>query len=165
MKVICKLLLVILALGVQGANSDEPLTPPSKIRAVSGNGKFIAVSDPKLQKTLVTDSAGNKIWELPGWHRSIFISDDGQSVAIGYEGMNLIPTYDPNLELVAFWSNGVKIRAVKLSELFPTASGLKRTVSHYYWGQIEGIDKKGHLILTRHDGKQFLFDISTGMSK
>lgn len=164
-KVIHQLLAMLIALGAQSAYADEPLAPPSRTSAVSSNGKFTAVSDPKSQKTTVADSLGNKLWDFPGWHRSIFISDDGQSVAIGYDGLNLIPAYDANLELVTFWSNGKKVRTVKLYEIVPTASMLTRTTSHYYWGQIEGVGAKGRLVLVRSDGKRFSFNMSTGTTE
>jgi hypothetical protein len=42
---------------------------------------------------------------------------------------------------------------------------LEQTASHYYWGQMDGIDAQGRLKVECVDGKTFFFDVSTEKTK
>ena len=103
---------------------------------------------------------------MSGWFRWLFVSNDGIHVVTGYDGMNLIPTdYTDDLVLFTFWGKGRRIRSVTLKEVVPRKSILTRTVSHYHWGSIEGINDKGLLVVVRADGKKLYFDVKTGLQQ
>ena len=150
-------------LAFSNARGDEPLPPPSKVTVTSRNGAIRAVSDPK-SGTRVEDLKRRKIlWRLPRWHRSMFVANDGKHLVTGYAGLDLIPTgYTDELVLITFWHDGKKIREITVAEMFPDRHILRRTVSHYAWGRIDGIDARGRLKVKRVDGKTFYFDVSTG---
>ena len=54
-----------------------------------------------------------------------------------------------------------ELRDVRARDFLPDHQILERTVSHYHWGIVHGIDAQGRLKVERADGKIFLFDVST----
>ena len=159
-------IVIALCMCFGSALADAPLPPPDVYRELSPSGKFAVVSDPNSGTTIIESASGKQLWEVPGWHRSLFLSDDGEHLAIGYGGLNLLPLDAPDsLEMISFWSWGRKIRSVPLRAIVPDRSILQRTVSHYAWGNIGGIDNENRLIVKRIDGKVFRFNMSTGESE
>jgi hypothetical protein len=145
------------------ALADSPLPPPAAFREISPSGKFAVVSDPSSGTKVIDAASGKQLWQVPGWHRSLFLSDDGEHLAIGYGGLNLVPIdASDSLEMISFWSRGRKIRSVPLRAIVPNRSILQRTVSHYAWGNIAGIDHENRLVVKRVDGEVFRFNMSTG---
>ncbi len=103
------------------------------------------------------------LWSVPDWYRNFFVSDDGMCLVGEYKGMNLIPTdYQHDLVLLTFWREGRKIREVRVSDMFPDRSILRRTASHFAWRHTIVLDKRGRLKVERVDGKSFIFDLATG---
>ncbi len=148
------------------ALADAPLPPPATFSQSSPSGKFTAVSDPSSGTTIVESASGKQLWQVTEWHRSLFLSDDGEHLAIGYDGLNLLPLDAPDsLEMISFWSRAGKIQSVPLRAIVPDRSILQRTVSHYAWGNIVGIDHDDRLVVTRIDGKVFRFNMSTGAAE
>ena len=145
------------------AQADEPLSPPQRHQVSSPNGRILAISDPGKGTKIVEAATGKELWSLLSWHRWLFVSNDGRHLATGYNGMNLIPhDFKPDLVLITFWQEGQKVREVSIQDIAPTRSTLKRTVSHYHWGRIEGPNNKDELVVTRADGRKFRFGIATG---
>lgn len=156
----------IILFGIGAALADSPLPPPAVHRASSPNGKFTVVSDPNTGTKLVESGSGKQLCELPGWFRSIYVSNDGEHFATGYSGLNLVPlSTDDSLELIAFWKRCRKVESVPLRAIVPERSILQRTVSHYAWGNITGVDEKGRLVVTRIDGRVFRFNMSSGKTE
>jgi len=103
------------------------------------------------------------LWKVPDWFRSMFVSNDGKHLAVGYDGLNLVPlSYVDSMELISFWDQGRKIKSVTLSEIVPDRTVLERTMSHYAWGDIEGVNDKDQLVVRRVDGQIFRFSMATG---
>jgi len=122
-----------------------------------------AVSDPNSGTRIEDVKHGKVLWRLPDWYRSLFVADDGKHLVTEYGGLNLIPTgFIGHLVLLTFWQDGKKIREVRVRDLFPKRSILKRTASHYLWRESIGIDEHGRLKVERVDRKIFLFDVATG---
>jgi hypothetical protein len=156
-------IIIVLCAYLGGARADAPLRSPATYREPSPSGKFIAAADPSAGISIVESASGRELWHMRDWHPSIFLSDDGEHLAIGYDGFNLVPLDAANsLEMISFWSRGRKIRSVSLQALVPDRSILQHTVSHYAWGSIGGIDPENRLVVTRVDGKVFRFNMSTG---
>jgi hypothetical protein len=151
------------AAAIAVARGDTPLPPPSKVTATSPNGHIRAISVPNAG-THVEDITEHKVlWRLPDWYRAMFVANDGKHLVTEYDGLNLIPTgFTDDLVLLTFWREGRKMREVTVRDLFPNHSILIRTVSHYAWGHIDGIDAQGRLRVQRIDGETFLFDVTTG---
>lgn len=145
------------------AHADSPLDPPAKVIATSPDGFIIATSYPVSLVTKIENKEKKALWQIPGWHRWLFIANDGKHAVIGYDGMNLIPQdYNNHMVLISFWREGKKIRDVTLEEVVPKKAMLKKTTSHYHWGSIEGIDRKGRLVIKRADEKVLLYNLETG---
>src|SRR5438874_1475868 len=110
----------VMAIVVCIARGDTPLPPPSMVTALSPNGAFRPVSEPS-RDTRIEDVKQRKVlWRLPGWHRAMFVANDGKHVVTEYDGLNLIPKdFTPNLVLLTFWSAGKKINEITVGQLFP----------------------------------------------
>jgi hypothetical protein len=150
-------------IAVCAARADTPLPPPAKVSAKSPSGRIRAISDPKAG-TRVEDVKRDKVlWSLPGWHRSLFVADDGKHLVTQYDGLNLLPIdFSDDLVLLTFWREGRRFRDVRVRDFLPDHEVRERTVSHYHWGIVHGIDAQGRLKVERADGKIFFFDVTTG---
>jgi hypothetical protein len=145
------------------ARGDTPLPPPSKVTALSPNGAFRAVSEPSRDTRIEDVKQSKVLWRLPGWHRAMFVANDGKHVVTEYEGLNLIPKdFSRDLVLITFWSAGKNIKEITLGELFPDRTLLQQTVSHYAWGTVEGINSDSSLKVHLIDGRMMYFDTSSG---
>lgn len=143
--------------------ADSPLPPPAVHRVVSPSGKFAVVSDPSKGTKLIETASGMTVCEMPGWFRSIYVADDGESFAIGYGGMNLVPLdVDDSLEMLSFWKRCRKVKSVPFRAIVSDRAILRRTASHYAWGNVIGVDRSGHLVVARIDGRTFRFNMSSG---
>ena len=148
------------------AYADEPLQPPYRHQVTSPDKRAVAISDPKTGTKIVDAATGKELWSMPGWFRWLFVSNDGQHLATGYDGMNLIPVnYNQDIVLITFWERGRKVKTIALRNISPDASSLRRTVSHYRWGDIEGVNEHNQLVVTRADGRQYRFNIATGAAE
>jgi hypothetical protein len=108
-------------------------------------------------------STGKKPWKIAGWHQWMFLSDDGESAVIGYEGMNLIPQDVQLSEPVLFFYNrGQLVRTVKLDELYRSKSQLRRTVSHFEWVSQLGFSDFNQFVIELVNGNRVAFAAKTG---
>jgi hypothetical protein len=159
--------LLAIALGaflIEKALADEPLPAPETKVVCSASGKFCVTSDFDAQATFLRSKpTGKLLWSVPGWHRWIFVSDDGQTIAIGYDGMNLVPR-DVTLSepIIYIYNNGKLVRTVVLGDFFKCISELTPTVSHYAWGNIQGFNRSNQLVVALVDGTYAAFSAHTG---
>ena len=166
MKIRALLITLALCIFPAGAFGDEPSPAPATTRVLSPNGTITAISEPGDGTRIIESASGKEIWEMPGWYRSIFISNDGEHLAIGYSGMNLVPLETPDsLELIGFWERGRKVKSLSLQAIVPDRSILQRTASHYAWGNVRGIDSDNCLVVERVDGEVFRFNMVNGEAK
>jgi hypothetical protein len=157
--------LSVILLTATAGRADSPLEPPARYSKKSPTGSITVTSDPR-RGTTARDNTNKKIlWSLPDWYRSLFPSDDGSHLVTEYDGLNLVPDYDGAIALFTFWKNGRKIRDVTLKEFIPSKRILQQTTSHYYWGKVKGINDSNQLSVSRADGKEFVYDLDSGMQK
>ena len=160
-----KRLLAFLVVFLTGpALADTPLPPPEELTICSPTRKVCATSDPATNNTRVAPQVSQqKAWIIPGWHRWLFVSDDGQSVVVGYHGMNLVPV-DVTLKepVLFFYNKGQLVHTVTLGDLYKRKSQLERTVSHLAWAHIPGINKANQLVVELVDGKKIAFAADSG---
>lgn len=144
--------------------ADTPLRPPEVRTVCSVSGSVCVVSDPDSRVTTVNLAELQKeSWTLPGWHRSLYVSDDGESVVVGYPGLNLLPVSATLQEPVLFFhARSGLVRKVLLGDLYESKSQLTPTVSHYAWGSILGINASNQLVVERVDGTTLAFSVRTG---
>ncbi len=154
--------LVVFSIGK--AVADAPLRPPKTQITCSTSGEFCASADLETQSTFLwVKSTGKVLWSVSGWHRWIFVSDDGRSIAIGYKGMNLLPRNVALSEPVIYLYNDAElVRTVVLGDLFKRISELRPTVSHYAWGSIEGFNRSNQLVVRLVDETYTAFSAHTG---
>lgn len=153
----CAILIVGVLLSAL-ASADEPLAPPAFKRFSSDNREVVAYSTPGSDTRVVSSASGETLWRIPGWHRLVYLSNDGEHAAVVYDGLNLIPIdSSPDFVLVTMWSKGKRVGEIPLKAIVPSASALPKTASHYEWGVVEGFNDKDELVVERFDGKQFRF--------
>ncbi|MBE9555645.1 MAG: hypothetical protein IMF08_02215 [Proteobacteria bacterium] len=147
------------------ANADEPMMPPSVWETCSPSGEYCARLDP-VENSILAYKPGVEtivLWRAEGWSSVAALADDGEHLVLGYEGMNLIPVdHEPDMEMLIFYRRGMVFQRIALSVLIDSAA-LQRTVSHWYWGDYLGLDANGHYAVHTADGKEFRFDMTTGL--
>jgi hypothetical protein len=145
------------------ARADEPLGPPERVITCSRSAAYCVESDPKTNRTNVFRRGNSTVlWSIAGWHRWLFVTDDGSSVVVCYEGLNLIPTDSPlNLEVLRFYKRAKLVRSVRLGDLYKSKSQLKRTVSHFAWVDSISINQANLLIVELIDERKAKFDLGT----
>jgi hypothetical protein len=144
--------------------ADAPPRPPARHEARSPDNRIAAISDPLTGTKIVEVATGKELWSMPGWHRWLVVSNDGKHLATGSYG--LVPReIPPYLVLIRFWNQGKVLKAVSLQNLFPDKSVLKQTVSHYYWGSVEGLNDRNELLVATVDGRKLRFNMATGTAQ
>ncbi len=107
--------------------------------------------------------AGQVLWSMAGWFRLAALSDDGETLVAGYDGMNLLPLdYSPDLVILTFYRRGKPVATVTLDEVIDDFAALERTVSHYNWGHYLGFDDAGRYVIETVEGHRIAFDVRTG---
>lgn len=157
-------ILITLCVLCGDATADTPLPPPEKHTACSPAGNICAMSDPVSKRTIVSaQQPEKKLWTIPGWHRWLLVSNDGESVVVGYAGVNLVPT-DATLKepVFSFYHRGKPIRIVTLGDLYQRKAQMRLTASHYAWTQGAGFNKANQLIVELIDGRTIAFAAKTG---
>jgi hypothetical protein len=159
-----KFLLPIILLLAMPAFADEPMLPPSLWETCSRSGAHCATLDPDANRITVrrTGEAGEVLWSADGWSRVAALADDGEHLVLGYEGMNLIPVdYDKDMAMLTFYRRGSVIAVVRLRDIAGWLN-LRRTASHYYWGDYLGLDADGYYVVRVSRGGEIRFDMTTG---
>jgi hypothetical protein len=158
-------IVMILLAGV--CHADSPLPPPAKKTIWSANKRYFAVMEPDKQITTIYRTTQGKqeekVWSMYGWFRVAALTDDGEHLVAGYEGMNLIPIdYDKHQVMLYFFKRGELVNHVSLDQIIRDNSKLQRTVSHYSWGHFEGLDQAGRYVIETVEGRRIRFDVAKG---
>lgn len=146
------------------AGADSPSPPPARYSRCSSSGAFCFTSDPAAGTSVHTSTAPEtSLWRLPSWYRVAFVSNDGEHLVVGFDGVNLVPLGDPEgSTIVQFWRRTELVKAYTLGELGYRRESLHRTASHYAWGRYDGFDSNGGFRLTMIDGVSLVFDPRSG---
>ena len=161
------MLIAIGILTVTTAFSDAPLPAPSEIVAESPDGTKCVVSSPELRVTSVYSvdaetGQRSRLWAMVGWFRVVNVTNDGDHVVIGYDGMNLLPMdYRVDEPMLYFVNRGQLTNVVTLDELIEDLSQMQKTVSHYAWGNYIGFDGNGMFVVDTCEGDR-VFDPESG---
>lgn len=112
------------------------LRPPHPSTRCSPNGKICIDLNPDTDGRVYRKGPEGEqidLWVLPGWHRHVFVSDDGRHL-VKCHG-NFVPLdYDPEMSLIEVWREGTLIHRLSLRAVVGDLSTLMRTASHYAWG-------------------------------
>ena len=155
------------------AKADEPLPPPADYLILSQNKKFKAFFSVENKTTTVYEIQKikrreklSKIWEMPGWFRNTFLSNDGDNLVVAYDGANLLELdYKPEQVMISFYSRGQLLNEVRLNQLIenPVPEKLVKTVSHYQWVSTYGLNSGQVFEVNTISKKRFLFDVKSGL--
>ena len=160
-------LLLLALLAVSSAQADTPLPPPGRHLVCSPSGSICADSDPQASVTkVISKSSGRELWSFKGWHRWLFVSEDGKSVVVGYQGMNLVPTDSAlSLEVLHFYAQGRLVRTLRLDDLYESQSQLQRTAFHLAWVHTVTVNRANELVLELVTGRKVAFSMATGQEQ
>lgn len=159
--------LIILALALfDPLYADEPPLTPAPITIYSPSGSYYARIDPKsgIEVFSSASEGTDYIWKAPGWSWIAALSDTGEHLVLGYEGINLVPyDYDLNMVMLTFFHNGQVIKTVTLGELVDDALLDKhRTLGHRNWGMFNGLVEDGHYEVKTSENQIIHFNMATG---
>jgi hypothetical protein len=167
------LVISVLSLIVK-VKADTPLPPPADYWISSQNNKFKAFFDVKNKTTLVyriekikRKEKKEKIWQMEGWFRNTFLSNDGKNLVVAYNGANLLELdYKIDEVMISFYNEGNLLNQIRLNQLIenPLPEKLERTTSHFKWVSTYGINAEQMFEINTVAKKQFLFDLKTGLS-
>jgi hypothetical protein len=153
--------------------ADTPLPPPADYWISSQNNKFKAFFDVKNKTTSVykvekikRKEKKEKIWQMEGWFRNTFLSNDGKNLVVAYNGANLLELdYKIDEVMVSFYDEGSLLNQIRLNQLIesPSPEKLERTESHFKWVTTYGINAEQIFEINTVAKKQFLFDLKTGL--
>jgi hypothetical protein len=147
--------------------ADAPLPPPATIEVCSPNGHYCAVADPAKHAIAIRAHGATAIlWALPEWHRSFGLSNDGEILVVGPDGLNLLPLdVTPTEPILRFYRRGKLFRTVALRDLLPDLKLLQRTVSHFAWGSLRGVSAQNQLLVELVTRKRLAFNMATGLEE
>lgn len=147
--------------------ADAPLPPPAKVVQCSASGAVCAESDPATDRTVVRRrGVSQPLWSVHGWHRWLFVSNDGQSLVAAYDGLNLVPANsDLRLEVLRFYVRGKLVRTVRLGDLYADRSELVRTVSHLAWVRSIGVNRAEQLVVELMSGRKVALGMRSGQAE
>lgn len=146
------------------SGADSPLPLPQRIEECSSHHIYCAISDPTAATTVIRRAGSDPVlWSIPGWHRWLFVSNDGQSAVVGYEGMNLVRKDVTLLEpVLTFYKRGRLTRRVTLGDLYQSKSQLRETVSHLNWLTDITVSASDRIVLELVTGQKLGFEMGTG---
>jgi hypothetical protein len=157
--------LLLLAFSWSVCLADAPLRPPSPITVCSSSGRYCLLSDPRdgtRAYRVRPNGTREPLWSIPGWHRFAFLADDGRHAVTGYDGPLLPLNFSPDVPVFKFWRDGSSVRIVSLSALVRDLGKLKRTASHYTWGNFVGFNAAGRFVVATVERPSVAFDVETG---
>src|SRR4030095_4174402 len=151
-----------------GVLADEPLPMPIPRMVCSLSNIYCAQMDPRAPETtvwkMVYRHKNQEMWWMPGWFRIAALSNDGEYLVTGYDGMNLLHLdYKKDAGMLSFYRHGQLIGTVKLNEIITDFKKLQKTVSHYQWGFYIGLDAADRYWLQTVEQVQYVYDIKKGI--
>jgi hypothetical protein len=150
------------------SNAGEPLRPPWKREVWSHNEQFVAVMDPRSWTTTVyrigEEGRRKKRWAMYGWFRVASLTDDGERLVAGYDGMNLLrPDFEMDQVMLYFFHRGALKSHVTLGELVKEKASIERRESgEYHWGDYRGLDAHDRYVVETVEKRKILFNVSLG---
>ena len=148
------------------AFADEPMLPPQNYTKLFADGRFMLICDATKKETtcyeladFVTKVESEEKWRIPRWGLYSYLSENGEFCVLDDWG-GLIPLdYDAEYVLYVVFKNGTEYAKIKLFDVISDEKNLRRTASHYYWGNIESFENDG-VLLNTVEGKKW-YDFKT----
>ena len=172
-------------------HADLPAKPPEDYEVRSPHGRYLAritVTPPQTMVYALQQDVEVPQWSMKGFHRTVYLADDGQHLVIGYTNLVLRPeyaskeslelasknardsisawspaVYSPDMVILQFVDRGRIVREVTLHELVPDASKMIKTASSWHWGDfLPGLNRRGEFVVRTVDYRELHFDVKTG---
>jgi hypothetical protein len=176
---------------LRSLHADLPMVPPEDYEARSPNGEYVAritVTPPRPTIYALRSGVEVEKWSMDGFHRQVYLADDGQHLLIGYVDLILRPghsskespelaaknardtihswgpaNYSPDMVMLQFVERGQVVREITLHELMPDLSKMLKTASSWYWGDFSpGLNDRGEFVAQTADYRELHFDVKTG---
>ena len=150
---------MVLAFFVFGLVADSPREAASNKKVLSPNGRFYAIVDAAQKRTTVfqVSRPPRKVWEMPGWNAVTFLANDGDHLAVGYAGSNLLElNAKPDEPMVVLYHRGERVSTITLRQIVKDYKALPRTESHVAWGDYLGFDSHNQFLLRTNEGGTFV---------
>ena len=142
-------------------SADEPLPSlPESYTKFSQNKEFFLIADGENGTTTcykMTKNGSEERWRIPAWSYFAYISDNGKFCVLDDKGGLLNLDSDKNTVLFAVYLNGELYDQITLSKIIDNKRSLKRTASHYYYGEIRQLRDDGILLETVEGLKRYDF--------
>lgn len=143
------------------------MRPPSTFKVEAPGGRFFAEVNHETQRITVFEvqpAGATPRYEVAAWSRVVHLSADGRFLALGYSGSNLLSLgVTSELTLITFYQDGAKTAQVPLRRLMPDLKLLRRSASHWVWGEYHGFVGQGSAYRVKTvDGRILTLDPATG---
>lgn len=157
----------ILCLITAKSFADAPLPMPKSYRVCNDDISHCANISPDsgavVYKIEGDTFSAVEAYRIPGWHRDVHLSKDGEYFMSGYGGLNLVSLdANQNTVILTIWKKGKKSHEITLGQILKTMRSLQRTVSHYYWGINEGLTYDGKFKIKTVEERTVLVNPETG---
>ena len=176
---------------LRSLHADLPWGPPEDYEVWSSSGQHVAritVTPPRVIVYGLRDGVEVQEWSMEGFHRKVYLADDGHHLVIGYADLVLRPeysskespdvaaknardtihawgpaNYSPDMVMLQFLERGRIVREVTLHELMPDLSKMIRTASSWHWGDFwPGLNDRGEFVVNTVDYRTLYFDVESG---
>ena len=179
--------------GLTQSRADLPMGPPEDYVVRSSDGTHVAkitVEPPRTTIYSLRSGIESLAWAMDGFHRVLYLSDDGEHLVIAYQDLIASPdavlttqefetelreknardtisvwspaVFSMDMVMLRFINRGKAVREVPLRELMPDASKLQRRVSSWHWGMFVGFNSAGRFVAATVDYRTLFFDVKTG---
>ena len=146
--------------------ADEPMLPPQNYTKLFADGRFMLICDATKKETTCYEMVGasaavvpEEKWSISKGRQFAYLSENGEFCVLDDWG-GLIPLdYDAEYVLYVVFKNGTEYAKIKLFDVISDEKNLRRTASHYYWGNIESFENDG-VLLNTVEGKKW-YDFKT----
>lgn len=148
------------------ASADAPILDGDVVRIDAAKRVFFAAPSRDHQSTIVFRAAKGKkperVWAMPGWQTTAWLSDDGDYLVVGYAGVNLLELdHKPDEVMLSFFRRGTLVGTVRLTDIIENQAHMRRSVSHYGWGHYLGFVGLHQFAVTTIEDRELVYDVAT----
>jgi len=119
---------------------------------------YQAISDPEKGTEVRDAKTGRLVWRMNGWLANIHVSNNGEYLVSEY-GALLPIDFKPDFAVITVWKKGSKFQSLSVGDVLKHKKKLVRTVSHFHWGHIIGLDDDLIATIRFHDSSTLQFPL------
>ena len=151
----------------QPSANGGPLIEDDRQWFDSENGRFFAVPGPKKKSTIVFRRMGppgavERVWEMPGWLDSPFLSDDGEYL-VWCRGGPSGRRRKVDEVMVSIFSRGAPVAVVRLNQIVMDVAKMgPHPTAWYPWGDCKGFVGLHDFSLLTLESRRLIYEVTTG---